>query len=286
MLCGVWRWLGLDFRGHGSWSAEGLQGCGLRINLIVGVGEPYTLITGAASGFGRCIAQKLALSRKLVLADINVEKLEATRPACAGPERHLVWVRDLSRLEGIGDDLAALLAAKDALIEHFIHSAGIFGIQFIRANEMAFVRRVFNVNLFSAMEIIRPLVQKKTNKGALRSITFISAIGSKLGGKGYCVYAASKGAVNAMCLSLAAELAPTIRVNAVLPGTIETEMNKEHFADPDFVTSIQAIHPLGFGRPEDVADAVEFLSSDRARWITGQELIVDGGRYARRAPTA
>lgn len=248
------------------------------------LGETYTLITGAASGFGRCIAQKLAPFRRLLLSDIHAEKLEAVRSSCEAPERHLVWVRDLNRLDGIGDEAVAFLGANDAVIDHFIHSAGVFGIQFVRANEMAFVTRVFNVNLFSAMEIIRPLVQKKANKGALRSITFISAIGSKLGGKGYSVYAASKGAVNAMCLSLAVELAPVVRVNAVLPGTIETELNREHFADTDFVASMKAIHPLGLGHAQDVADAVDFLASDRARWVTGQELIVDGGRYARKAP--
>jgi NAD(P)-dependent dehydrogenase (short-subunit alcohol dehydrogenase family) len=63
-------------------------------------------------------------------------------------------------------------------------------------------------------------------------------------------------------------------------------MNRDHFANADFAASVQAIHPLGFGRPEDVADAVEFLSSDRARWITGQEIVVDGGRSARKAPAA
>jgi NAD(P)-dependent dehydrogenase (short-subunit alcohol dehydrogenase family) len=248
--------------------------------------ETYTLITGAASGFGRCIAQKLAPSRKLVLADLNAEKLDAVRRTCASPDQHLMWVRDLNQLAGIGDELAAWLTERKIVIDHFVHSAGLFGIQFARANEMAFVNRLFNVNVFSAMEIIRPLVSKRANQGALRSITFISAIGSRLGGKGYAVYAASKGAVNAMSLSLAVELAPAVRVNAVLPGTIETEMNREHFANADFVASVQSLHPLGVGRPEDVADAVEFLSSDRARWITGQEMVVDGGRSARKAPAA
>ena len=77
-----------------------------------------------------------------------------------------------------------------------------------------------------------------------------------------------------MSLSLAVELAPKVRVNAVLPGIIETQMTQEYFTNTDFV----AYYPLGFGRPEDVADMVEFLISDRARWITGQEFVVDGGR--------
>jgi NAD(P)-dependent dehydrogenase (short-subunit alcohol dehydrogenase family) len=118
------------------------------------------------------------------------------------------------------------------------------------------------------------------NKGALRSITFISSTNSRLGANGYSAYAASKAALNALSLSLAVELGPAVRVNAVLPGIIETEMNKDHFANPEFAASMRATHPLGLGRPEDVADAVEFLASDRARWITGQEIVVDGGRSA------
>ena len=79
MLFRVWCRADLDFDGHGSGAAGGLQDCGLRINLTGSMGETYTLITGAASGFGRSIAQKLAPSRKLLLADINAEKLEAAR---------------------------------------------------------------------------------------------------------------------------------------------------------------------------------------------------------------
>jgi NAD(P)-dependent dehydrogenase (short-subunit alcohol dehydrogenase family) len=244
--------------------------------------ETYTLITGAASGFGRAIALKLAPARKLLLADVNGEKLEAVRGECTAPEKHLSWVRDLSRLEGLGEELGALLASKSATVDHFIHSAGLFGFQSIRAHDMTCVTRMFNVNLFSAMELIRPLTRKVSNKGALRSITFISSINSKLGAKGHYVYAGSKAAVNAMMLSLAVELAPAVRVNSVLPGTVGTGMNTELFADPNFVASTEASHPLGLGRPEDIADAIEFLSSDRARWITGQELAVDGGRLARK----
>lgn len=242
------------------------------------MGEVYTLITGASSGFGRSIARKLAPQRKLILVGRNLETLEEVKKTCDHPENHLLWVKDLSRLEGVADELIALLAEKNIGIEHYVHSAGITGDQIVRAIEMQFVTKVFNVNLFSALEIIRPLVQKRVNKGALRSITFISSISSKLGGKGYSVYCASKGALDALARSLAVELAPSVRVNSILPGIVETGMTKQYFTNPEFLASVQATYPLGFGRTEDIADAVEFLSSDRARWITGQEIVVDGGK--------
>ncbi len=237
------------------------------------------MVTGAASGFGRSIVEKLSPSRRLVLADLDAEKLDVARSACATPG-HLLWARDLSRPEGVGVEFASFLVKENVWIEHFIHSAGVFGHQFARAHDMAFVARVFNVNLFSAIELIRTLTQKKANGGALRSITIISSVGSRLGATGQYVYAASKGAVNGMCLALAVELAPTVRVNAVLPSIIESGMNHGEFAKPEFVATVKAMHPLGLGQPGDVADAVEFLMSDRARWITGHELVVDGGRLA------
>jgi NAD(P)-dependent dehydrogenase (short-subunit alcohol dehydrogenase family) len=236
--------------------------------------ETYTLITGASSGFGRSIAWKLASSRRLILAGRNVERLESVRDRCENPKQHLLWARDLSDIGGLAPELAGLLKTKKIGIEHFVHSAGFTGLQLMRAVEMDFVRRIFNVNLFSAMEIIQPLTRKSINHGALRSITFISSISGRLGASGLSVYCATKGAVNAMSLSLAVELAPDVRVNAVLPGIIETEMTRQYFDNPDFLGE----YPLGLGRPEDVADAVEFLTSDRARWVTGQELVVDGGR--------
>ena len=236
--------------------------------------ETCTLITGASSGFGQSIARKLAPARKLILAGRSEEKLESVRKECVAPERHLLWARDLGRVENLAEDLSAFLSEKNISVDHFIHSAGVTGIQLARATEMAFVSRLFNVNVFSAMEIIRILVSKRSNHGALRSITFISSIATRVGASGYFAYAATKGAVNSLSLSLAVELAPAVRVNAILPGIVQTQMTKEYFTNSDFVS----LYPLGFGRPEDMADAVEFLSSDRARWITGQEIVVDGGR--------
>jgi NAD(P)-dependent dehydrogenase (short-subunit alcohol dehydrogenase family) len=240
--------------------------------------DTFTLITGASSGIGRRIAQTLSPSRRLILAGRSMAKLEAVQKSCDRSERHLLWARDLTRVEDIGKDLGEFLAARNIVVEHFIHSAGVISIQYARALEMGSVLQLFNVNLFSAMEIIRPLTQKRTNKGALRSITLISSISSRVGTEGCSVYSATKGALGAYALSLAVELAPAVRVNAVLPGIVATEGIAHLLSGPKFLDFVKATHPLGVGQPQDVAEVVAFLASDRARWITGQEIVVDGGR--------
>jgi NAD(P)-dependent dehydrogenase (short-subunit alcohol dehydrogenase family) len=252
----------------------------LNINATDLVGQTYTLITGAGSGFGRAIAQKLAPVRDLILSDIDIGKVESTLAVCADPERHMVWAQDLNRVETVSESLNSYLRSREINVDQFIHSAGVFGVQLVRAADIAFTTKLFNVNLFAVIEIVKSLTQTAINKGALRSIVLVSSINSRLGAKGFSVYAASKGALNSLSISLAVELAPRIRVNTVSPSVIETDMNKQHFCDPEFVALMKASHPLGLGRPEDVAGAVEFLLSDRAKWITGQEIVVDGGRLA------
>jgi len=238
----------------------------------------FTLITGASSGFGRSIALKMSVENRLILVGRKIGSLEKVRAACHEPQRHLCWVQDLGTLEHTATNLANFLQQHGAGVEHFIHSAGLLAIQYARGIEMASVRQLFNINVFSALEVLRALVQKRVNKSSLRSVTFLSSVATRVGAAGYSAYAASKGAINGISLSLAVELAPAVRVNCVLPGIVGTEMNTEHFANPEFVQSVKDTHPLGLGSAEDIAEAVCFLASDRARWITGQELVVDGGR--------
>jgi len=77
---------------------------------------------------------------------------------------------------------------------------------------------------------------------------------------------------------LAVELAPRVRVNSVLPGAVKTEMTDGIFADDEIAGRMEKEYPLGIGSPEDIADMVRFLLSENAKWITGQQLTVDGGR--------
>jgi len=144
--------------------------------------------------------------------------------------------------------------------------------------DAAAAREVMTVNALSAMEIVRILLQKKINAKALRSVVFLSSIHAIRGVKGNAAYAASKGALDAFMRAMALELAPAVRVNSVAPGGVPTPMSRRDFEDETARTRLEAEYPMGLGEVEDIVNAVEFLLSRRAKWITGQQLVVDGGR--------
>jgi NAD(P)-dependent dehydrogenase (short-subunit alcohol dehydrogenase family) len=137
---------------------------------------------------------------------------------------------------------------------------------------------MFNTNFFSAMELTKTLMKKKVNDRQLRSIVFISSIASKFGARGFSAYSASKGALDALMKGLAIELAPGVRVNSVLPGGVRTHMTESIYQDSEVAARLERDYPLGLGSPTDIVNAVEFLISEKSRWITGQQIVVDGGR--------
>jgi NAD(P)-dependent dehydrogenase (short-subunit alcohol dehydrogenase family) len=100
---------------------------------------------------------------------------------------------------------------------------------------------------------------------------------SKFGSKGDSIYAASKGALDSLVRSLAVELAPDIRVNSILPGGLRTKMTRHLFENSKYMAEFNEKYLLGEGNVADVAALVKFIVSSEAKWITGQNLIVDGG---------
>jgi NAD(P)-dependent dehydrogenase (short-subunit alcohol dehydrogenase family) len=241
---------------------------------------PFLLLTGASSGIGREMAISLSRRHRLVLAGRDRERLEATRLACESPDRHRAWCHDLADVDGIAASLGACLAAQPACIEAFVHCAGTLSVLPLRSITAAHTQQVMATNVLSAFEITRLLMRKDVNAKRLRNIVFISTIAAQFGAKGFSAYSASKAALDALMRSLAVELAPDVRANSVLPGAVRTPMTAGMFDDPETAARLLRDYPLGVGEPRDVIDAVEFLLSDQSRWITGQQLVVDGGRTA------
>lgn len=235
----------------------------------------YTLITGASSGMGASAAIRFSASKRLILASENLEQLETIKSKCHNPQNHILWHCDFAtERNSIFESLASLLKENDATVSEFIHFAGINILMPIKNFTINYVDKIFNVNFFSIIEIIRALT-KKYNINSLKNIILISALVSQRGNIGNSIYASSKGAINSLVYTLARELAP-IRINALLPGAIMTSMTSN--LNQDYLNEMERETPLGFGTVEDVVNYVEFLLSDKSKWVTGQTLFIDGGR--------
>jgi NAD(P)-dependent dehydrogenase (short-subunit alcohol dehydrogenase family) len=238
--------------------------------------QTYTLLTGASSGIGAAIARRLGRERALILSGRDAGKLREAA-GLGDDARHLWWPYDLRDVEGIHASLGGLLEQQQATVDCFIHCAGVVKVLPARLAEPAVVQEVMNVNVLSAIQILRTLL-KKVNHGALANVLFISSTYSIRGVKGHALYAASKGALDAMMQSLAVELAPAVRVNSVLPGGVKTPMSQRAFEDPQHVEKMKQEYLLRLGEVDDIVNVVEFMLSDKAGWITGQKIVVDGGQ--------
>lgn len=235
----------------------------------------YTLITGATSDIGIQICKTLEKSgHSLLMTDLNEGILLESRAALLHPEKHHVLALDLSEVEQADTVLTDYLMKEQISVSNAVFAAGIFAVKPLRLVNYAFVKKNFDIALFSIFALTRVLTSKKTNANNLRGIVMISSVSAIMGTKGYATYGAVKAGMLGLMKSLATELAPRVRVNAVLPGGIRTRTT-------NFMYEMQeAPNPrylLGDGEKTDVSNMVEFLLSDKSRWVTGQEFVVDGG---------
>lgn len=237
----------------------------------------YILITGSTSSIGESIVLKLAREYNLILHGRNEQKLLKLSELIVEYCDTRIFLSDLSEIVTLGNDLKLFLVAERIQIKGFVHCAGLLKILPIKHFGLEYTQQIFNINFFSAIEIIKVLLSSINNK-KLDNIIFISALFSKRGDKGNSVYASSKGAIDTFVKSLALELSPKVRINSVLPGAIETKMTEDLFRDKEFKGKIENEYPLGLGNVDDISNMVEFLLSDKSKWITGQNYLVDGGR--------
>ncbi len=244
------------------------------------------LLTGASadSDIGRSVALTLAdLGARLVLVGRRADALETTRQNCANPDIHTVSPFDLCDLDAIPRWMKTLTETGGPL-RGLVHSASHQGYSPLRTIKRDQFERYFTLNVGSALMLARGFQQKGVSDAERGSIVFIGSVAGLTGQKGRSLYAASKAALASIARSLALELADQrIRVNVVAPAIVHGSQANKQFAmlRPEQNAALAASHPLGFGQPQDVADAVAFLLADSARWITGITLPLDGGYTAR-----
>lgn len=235
----------------------------------------YTLITGATSDIGIQICKTLEDSGHcLLMTDLKQESLEELRDSLRNSNQHQVLALDLSNVEQSKEELISFLKEKEMKISKAVFAAGVFAVKPLRMVDYNFLKMSYDIAVFSIFSIIQVVASKKINGDALESVVVISSVNAKMGVKGYSVYASLKASMLGLMKSLAVELAPKVRINAVMPGGIKTRTtrflyNSENEINPRYL--------LGEGKSKDVSNLVDFLLSDKSEWITGQEFVVDGG---------
>lgn len=232
------------------------------------------LITGAASGIGKATALLCAeMGANLVLLDLNEEGLNVTKADIQKGSVE-VYAINLTDYEAL-----CIAVAQFPKLDGVASNAGIFYSMMAKLSDKKDMERIFGVNTFSHINLVQQLLeQKKLNKGA--SIVFTSSMsGVFCGAVGGSLYGATKSALAGYAKALAIELAPRgIRVNTVHPGMINTPLIHSTALSQDVLDEDKKNYLLGrYGEPEEVACSIVYLLSDATKWMTGTQLLIDGG---------
>lgn len=242
------------------------------------------IVTGGSRGIGRAVSEKLAAARYAVVVNYVTDRQAAEKVA-----------EDIAALGGMAkvaqgdvadeDDVRAVFAVADRLgpLRVLVNNAGVVD-RTQRVDEMSAARlhRMFGINVVGPFLCAREAVRRMSTKSGGRGgvIVNLSSVAATLGGAGqYVDYAAAKGAIDTFTVGLSREVAAEgIRVNAVRPGIIDTDI---HAAGgiPDRASRLAPLIPMQrAGTADEVADAIVWLASDKASYVTGAILDVAGGR--------
>ncbi len=232
------------------------------------------LVTGASSGIGKAIAIECSkMGARVIITGRNEERLAETYKELVG-EHPAYIVADLTKEE----DIEHLVALTDSL-NGLVNCAGLTIPKPFKFLQESDIETVMTVNFNAPLLLTQRLVKKKKlEKGA--SVVFISSIsGTKVSYIAGSIYSASKGAINGLCKGLALELASQqIRVNTVVPGMVETNIvSGGEIAEEQLEIDRQKYPLKRYGKPEEVAYAVVYLLSGASGWVTGSNLLIDGG---------
>lgn len=248
-----------------------------------GIKQKTALITGASSGIGKETAIKFAQhGYQVALTSRNKTDLESTRKKITENKNEcLLLPLDLSQEKNIRKCIDETIASFQRL-DVLVNAAGIIGSGSVETTELNDWDYMMNINLRSVFLLMKLAVPHlKKTKGSIINVSSVTGLRAFPGILSYCV---SKAGVDQLTRCAALELAADgIRVNAINPGVMQTNLHKRGGMNEnkykDFLEHSKTTHPLGrVGQPEEAAELIAFLASEKAGWITGTTISIDGGR--------
>ena len=246
------------------------------MEMVFSLKKKTVLVTGASSGIGKEVAFKCAqYGANVIINGRDADRLNATYKLLDIGEGqfHQQIVGDIVD----EDNLCALVNGIDNL-DGIVHCAGVNDKSLLKFVDKQKIEKIFGINYVAPVLLMKELVrQKKLNNGA--SIVFISSISAIYSTISNALYASSKGAINSLIRVLALELSnKQIRVNGIMPGMVNTDMMKAYNLSEFELQKIVKDYPLvRLGMPCDIANAVIYYLSEASSWVTGSNLVVDGG---------
>jgi len=238
------------------------------------------IVTGGAQGIGRaCVEALIAEGARVAIADIKLA--EATETAAAFPGQAIALDCDVAK----PDSIVAMVDRAEAElgpISVLVNNAGIaIGEDFLQTSVESF-QKVLSINLVGTFVASQAVAKRMIANGIKGSIVNMSSINAVLAIPTIASYCASKGGVAQLTKVAALALAPHgIRVNAVGPGSIMTDMLRGVAGDPEATRMVMSRTPLGrIGDPSEIGSVVAFLASSKSSYVTGETIFVDGGRLA------
>ncbi len=240
------------------------------------IDDKKVLITGATSGIGLALCEFLLKHNCTVIA-VGRDESKITQLQSQFNESLQFVSLDLNEFSSYAKIFDEALAGQK--LDGFTHCAGMEETLPLTMYNPENIAKIYNINVFSGIELLRWFSKKKYSNDSA-SIVYISSVMGELGQPGKIGYCSTKSAVLGVVKSSALELAKRkFRVNAISPGVVNTPMTQKLFSqiEDENIERIKQMHPLDIGEVEDVVPMIAFLLSDNSKWITGQNIKIDGG---------